>query len=48
LLLDQCVDSVSQFCQWRTVVSGRLYVIKGLKRTHQIIIFERCRHVIGL
>jgi hypothetical protein len=31
-----------------TVVSGRLNVVKGLKRTNQNISFERTRHLISL
>jgi predicted fused transcriptional regulator/phosphomethylpyrimidine kinase len=30
------------------VVSGRLYVVKGLKRADQIVSFGRSRHLIGL
>jgi hypothetical protein len=31
-----------------TVVSGRLNVVKGLKRTNQIVSFGRSGHMIGL
>jgi hypothetical protein len=31
-----------------TVVSGRLNVVKGLKRTNQNVSFERTRHLISL
>jgi hypothetical protein len=30
------------------MLSGRLNVVKGLKRTNQIVSFERSRHTIGL
>jgi hypothetical protein len=32
----------------RGVTSGRLNVVKVLKRTNQIVSFERTRHMIGL
>jgi hypothetical protein len=31
-----------------TVVSGRLNVVKGLKRTNQNVSFERAQHLSGL
>jgi hypothetical protein len=34
--------------EWITVVSGRLTVVKGLKRTNQNVSLGRTRHMIGL
>jgi hypothetical protein len=30
------------------VVSARINIVRGLKRTIQIVVFERTRHMIGL
>jgi hypothetical protein len=41
-------SSVNIRNRYRTVVSGRLNVVKDLKRTNQIVDFGRNRHMIGL
>jgi hypothetical protein len=43
-----CSIITNKSWECNTVVSGRLNLTRDLKRTNQIVSFERTRHLIGL